>query len=76
VQAAQFINHVYVKIGDIDRFAAWNAGQFSRAIAWGFPEERVAVLTQVIAEMQQVYADAGSPLVLFQLLSQTRGSAL
>src|SRR5262252_112827 len=34
--AGQFINHVYVKIGDINRFAAWNVSQFSRAIAWGF----------------------------------------
>ena len=59
LQAAQFINHVYVKIGDINGFAAWNVSQFSRAIAWGFPEERVAVMTQVIADMQQVYATAG-----------------
>ncbi|HYX19488.1 MAG TPA: hypothetical protein VFA98_01425, partial [Thermoanaerobaculia bacterium] len=26
---------------------------------WGFPEERVAVMKQVIADMQQVYATAG-----------------
>src|SRR5262245_9455512 len=59
VLAAQFINHVYVKIGDINRFAAFNVSQFSWAIAWGFPEEMVAAMTQVIADMQQVYATTG-----------------
>ena len=59
VQATQFINHVYVKTGDIDRFAAWTVSQVSQAIAWGFPEERVAVMKQVIADMQHVYATAG-----------------
>src|SRR5579862_3462241 len=59
VQASQFINHVYMQTGDMNRFAAWTARQFSRAIAWGFPEERVAVMTQILAEMQQVYATAG-----------------
>jgi tetratricopeptide (TPR) repeat protein len=56
VLASQFITRVYLKIGDINRFAAWTVSQ---AIAWGFPEERVAVMKQVIAEMQQVYATAG-----------------
>src|SRR5215468_6505304 len=56
VLACQFINHVYWKIGDINRFAAWSVSQ---AIAWGFPEERVAVLKQVAADVQQVYATAG-----------------
>jgi tetratricopeptide (TPR) repeat protein len=59
VQASQFINHVHVQIGDINTFAAWNVSQFRRAIAWGFPEDRVAVMTQVLADMQQVYAAAG-----------------
>src|SRR5262245_11955952 len=59
VQAVQFINHVYMKIGDINRFAAFNVSQFSWAIAWGFPEEMVAAMTQVIADMQQVYATTG-----------------
>jgi DNA-binding winged helix-turn-helix (wHTH) protein len=57
--ACQFINNVYLKIGDINRFAAWTDRQASQAIAWGFPEERMAVLKQVTAEMQQVYATAG-----------------
>jgi serine/threonine-protein kinase len=56
VQACQFINHVYLKIGDLNRFAAWTVSQ---AIEWGLPEERVAVMKQVIADMQQVYATAG-----------------
>ena len=56
VLASQFINHVYVKIGDINRFAAWTV---SVAVEFGFPEERVAVLKQVTADMQQVYATAG-----------------
>src|SRR5262252_6233398 len=56
VLAGQFINHVYLKIGDINRFAAWTV---SEAIAWGFPEEKVAVLKQVTADVQQVYATAG-----------------
>jgi DNA-binding winged helix-turn-helix (wHTH) protein/lipopolysaccharide biosynthesis regulator YciM len=55
-QACQFINHVYMKIGDINGFAAWT---ISMAIAWGLPEERVAVLKQVVADMQHVYATAG-----------------
>jgi len=59
VLASQFINHVYVKIGDINSFAAWTVSQVNKAIAWGFPEERVAVMKQVIADMQQVYATAG-----------------
>jgi hypothetical protein len=50
---------VYMQTGDMNRFAVWTARQFSRAIAWGFPEERVAVMTQILAEMQQVYATAG-----------------
>ena len=54
--ACQFINKVYLKIGDVGRFAAWTVSQ---AIAWGFPEERLAVLKQVTADMQQVYATAG-----------------
>ncbi len=56
VQASQFINHVYVKIGDINRFAAWTV---SMAVEFGFSEERVAVLKQVTADMQHVYATAG-----------------
>jgi len=59
VQASQFINHVYVKTGDINGFAAWTISQISQAIAWGFPEERVAAMKQIIADMQQVYATAG-----------------
>ena len=53
--ACQFINHVYWKIGDVNRFAAWTVSQ---AIELGFPE-RVAVLKQVTADMQQVYSTAG-----------------
>ena len=59
VLASQFITRVYLKIGDLNRFAAWTVSQASKAIAWGFPEERVAVMKQVIADMQQVYATAG-----------------
>src|SRR5256885_3426980 len=43
VLASQFITHVYWRIGDVNRFAAWTVSQASQAIAWGFPEERVAV---------------------------------
>ena len=56
MQACQFINYVYLKIGDINRFAAWTV---SMAIEFGFSEERVAVLKQVTADAQQVYATAG-----------------
>lgn len=56
VQASKFVMHVYWMIGDVNRFAAWVVSQ---AIAWGFPEERVTVMKQVIADMQQVYATAG-----------------
>jgi DNA-binding winged helix-turn-helix (wHTH) protein/cytochrome c-type biogenesis protein CcmH/NrfG len=56
VQACQFINYVYLKIGDINRFAAWTV---SVAIEFGLPEERVTVLKQVTADAQQVYATAG-----------------
>ena len=55
-QACQFINYVYLKIGDIDKFAAWTV---SVAVAFGLPEERVAVLKKVTADAQQVYATAG-----------------
>ena len=55
-QACQFISYVYLKIGDINRFAAWTV---SMAIEFGLPEERVAVLKQVTADAQQVYATAG-----------------
>jgi tetratricopeptide (TPR) repeat protein len=54
--AVQFINHVYMKIGDVNRFAAWTV---SKAIEFGLSEERVAVMKQVTADMQQVYATAG-----------------
>jgi DNA-binding winged helix-turn-helix (wHTH) protein/uncharacterized protein HemY len=56
VLACQFTNKVYLKIGDVHRFAAWTVSQ---AVAWGLPEERVAVLKQVTEDMQQVYATAG-----------------
>ena len=56
VQACQFISHVYLKIGDINRFAAWAV---SVAIEFGLPEEWVAVMKQVTADAQQVYATAG-----------------
>jgi DNA-binding winged helix-turn-helix (wHTH) protein len=59
VQASQFITRVYWRSGDVNGFAAWIVSQVSQAIAWGFPEERVAVMKQVIADMQQVYATAG-----------------
>ena len=57
--AVQLINHIYMKIGDVNRFAAWTVRTVSQAIVWGFPEERVAVLKQVTADMQHVYATAG-----------------
>ncbi len=56
VLASQFITRVYWRSGDVNGFAAWIVSQ---AIAWGFPEERVAVMKKVIADMQQVYATAG-----------------
>ena len=45
-----------MKIGDVHRFAAWTV---SKAIECGLSEERVAVLKQVTADMQHVYATAG-----------------
>jgi hypothetical protein len=45
-----------MKIGDVNRFAAWTV---SKAIEFGLSEERVAVMKQVTADMQQVYATAG-----------------
>jgi DNA-binding winged helix-turn-helix (wHTH) protein len=56
VLACQFINKVYLQIGDINRFAAWSV---SMAIEFGFSEERVAVMKQVTADAQHVYATAG-----------------
>jgi DNA-binding winged helix-turn-helix (wHTH) protein len=55
-QACQFISYVYLKIGDINRFAAWTV---SVAIEFGLPEEIVAVMKQVTADALQVYATAG-----------------
>ena len=55
-QACQFISYLYLKIGDINRFAAWAV---SVAIEFGLPEERVAVMKQVTADAQQVFATAG-----------------
>ena len=57
--AVQIINRVYLKIGDIKKFAAWTVSQVSQAIAWGFSEERVAVMKQVTADAQHVYETAG-----------------
>jgi DNA-binding winged helix-turn-helix (wHTH) protein/cytochrome c-type biogenesis protein CcmH/NrfG len=56
VLACQFINNVYLKIGDVNRFAA---STVSMAIEFGFSEERVAVMKQVTADAQHVYAMAG-----------------
>ena len=56
VLASQFINHVYVKIGDVDGFAAWAVRQ---AVEFGVSAEWVAVMKQVTADMQHVYATAG-----------------
>ena len=50
VQVCQFINKVYLKIGDVSRFAAWTVSQ---AIAWGFPEERVTVMMEPAASMKR-----------------------
>ena len=55
-QACQFMSYVYLKTGDINRFAAWAV---SVAIEFGLPEEWVAVMKQVTADAQQVYATAG-----------------
>jgi hypothetical protein len=40
------------------RYLRYLAGR-ARIMVWGFPEERVAVLKQVTADMQQAYAKAG-----------------
>jgi tetratricopeptide (TPR) repeat protein len=56
VLASKSIMQVYWKIGDVNRFAAWTVSQ---AIVWGFSEEKVAVMKQVNADMQNVYATAG-----------------
>ena len=56
VLASQFINHVYVKLGDVDGFAAWAVSQ---AVEFGVPEAWVAVMKQVTADMQRVYATTG-----------------
>ena len=55
-QACQFISYVYLKTGDINRFAAWAV---SVSIEFGLPEELVAVMKQVTAAAQHVYATAG-----------------
>jgi len=59
VLASQFIMHVYWRIGDANRLAAWIVSQATRAIEWGFSEEQVAVMKQVAADMLRVYATAG-----------------
>src|SRR6185437_3236670 len=73
VLACQFINKVYLKIGDDNRFAAWTVSQ---AIAWGLSEERVAVLKQVTADVQQVYAIAGLSGVRRFLVDQIKNPDL
>jgi len=55
-QACQFMSYVYLKIGDIDRFADLAVRM---SIEFGLPEEWVAVMRQVTAAAQQVYATAG-----------------
>ncbi len=55
-QACQFMSYVYLKIGEIDRFAALAVRM---SIEFGLPEEWVAVMRQVTAAAQQVYATAG-----------------
>jgi DNA-binding winged helix-turn-helix (wHTH) protein len=59
VLAIQFVNHVYWRTGDVHKLAAWTIRTMSHAIAWGFSEERLAVIKQIIEDMQQVYATAG-----------------
>ncbi len=55
-QACQFIGYVYLKIVDLDRFAALAV---RNAIEFGLPEEWLAVVKQVTAEAQHAYATAG-----------------
>src|SRR5215831_5682496 len=55
-QACQFISYVYLKIGDIDRFAAWAV---SVSIRFSAPEAIVAVMKQVTEHAQRIYATAG-----------------
>jgi DNA-binding winged helix-turn-helix (wHTH) protein len=59
VLAAQFINHVYWRTGDVDGFAAWILSGLTRALEWGFSEEQVAAMKQVVADAQHAYATAG-----------------
>jgi DNA-binding winged helix-turn-helix (wHTH) protein len=56
VLATQFITHVYWMVGDVNRLSDWIVSQTA---GWVGFEERVAVLKQVAADMQQVYATAG-----------------
>jgi DNA-binding winged helix-turn-helix (wHTH) protein len=73
VLACQFINKVYLKIGDVNSFAAWTVSQ---ALAWGLPEQRVAVLKQVTANVQQVYATSGLSGVRRFLVDQIKNPDL
>jgi len=59
VLAGQFINHVYWRTGDVDGFAAWILSGLTRALEWGFSEEQVAAMKQVVADAQHAYATAG-----------------
>jgi tetratricopeptide (TPR) repeat protein len=54
--ASEFMAGVYWKIGDIDRFVEEN---LKRAVIFGLPEEAVATLAQVTAQMQEAYARDG-----------------
>jgi DNA-binding winged helix-turn-helix (wHTH) protein/Tfp pilus assembly protein PilF len=54
--AAQFIFGVYFKIGDVDRLAAET---LRGAVVFGLPDDAVAALKAVTAQMQNVYATAG-----------------
>ncbi|MBI4474552.1 MAG: winged helix-turn-helix domain-containing protein [Acidobacteria bacterium] len=71
--ASEFIAHVYWKTGDVSSFAAHTIRQ---AIVFGVPDETLAVLKQVTAQMQQVYATAGLSEVNRFMVDQTTNQDL
>ena len=54
--AGEFIAGVYLKLADVDRFAAESV---QRAVVFGIPDGDLAELKRVTAQMQHVNATAG-----------------
>jgi DNA-binding winged helix-turn-helix (wHTH) protein/Tfp pilus assembly protein PilF len=71
--AGEFIAGVYWMLGDVDKFVDES---LRRAVIFGLPDDAVATLRQVTAQMQDVYATAGIAGLRQLMAEQTRNERL